>query len=70
MAQSSKYSDKQLQPILNDLIYALEKHKTPTDLSLIAIGNLVSNLLHSSVPENQRKTIAEAFSRALLQSVK
>ena len=51
MAQHSKYSDAQLSAIINDMIAVLEKHKAPVDLSLIALGNMASNLLTTSVPQ-------------------
>ena len=45
MAQHSKYSDGQVNAIINDMISVLETHKAPVDLSLIALGNMASNLL-------------------------
>ncbi|OOF67710.1 YejL family protein [Rodentibacter caecimuris] len=70
MAQSSKYSDTQVNAIINDIIAVLEQHKTSVDLSLIALGNMVSNLLLSSVPASQRQAVAQAFANSLLNSVK
>ncbi|EIJ67250.1 MULTISPECIES: YejL family protein [Pasteurellaceae] len=70
MATHSKYQDKQVDAILNDMIQVLEKHKAPVDLSLIVLGHMVTNLLTSSVGTNQRTALAQAFSDALLNSVK
>ncbi len=70
MAQHSKYSDAQLGAIVNDMIAVLDKHKAPVDLSLIALGNMASNLLTSSVPQTQREALAQAFSNALVNAVK
>ena len=39
MAIQSKYQDKQIDVILNDMIAVLEKHQAPLDLSLIVLGN-------------------------------
>ncbi|HDR1919687.1 TPA: YejL family protein [Pasteurella multocida] len=69
MAKNSKYQDKQVDAILNDMIAVLEKHQAPVDLSLIVLGNMVTNLLVSSVGTNQRIALANAFSEALLNSV-
>lgn len=69
MATQSKFQDKQVDAILNDMIAVLEKHQAPVDLSLVALGNMVSNLLLSSVGENQRLALAEAFATALQQSL-
>ncbi|WP_308569343.1 DUF1414 domain-containing protein, partial [uncultured Providencia sp.] len=40
------------------------------DLSLMVLGNMVTNLLNTSVAPAQRKMIAESFANALLSSVK
>ncbi|OPD05570.1 hypothetical protein BTV52_05530 [Pasteurella multocida subsp. septica] len=69
MAKNSKYQDKQVDAILNDMIAVLEKHQAPVDLSLVVLGNIVTNLLVSSVGTNQRIALANAFSEALLNSV-
>ena len=52
------------------MIAVLEKHKAPVDLSLIALGNMASNLLTTSVPQNQREALAQAFSNSLINAVK
>ncbi|WP_101775214.1 YejL family protein [Pasteurella oralis] len=69
MAKNSKYQDKQVDAILNDMIAVLEKHQAPVDLSLVVLGNMVTNLLVSSVGTNQRTALAKAFSNALLHSI-
>lgn len=69
MAQHSKYSDAQLSAIVNDMIAVLEK-QAPVDLSLIALGNMASNLLTTSVPQTQREALAQAFSNSLINAVK
>lgn len=35
MPQSSRYSDEQIEHLLLELVKVLEKHKAPTNLSLI-----------------------------------
>ena len=55
---------------MHEMIAVIEKHQAPVDLSLVVLGNMVSNLLHSSVGEHQRIALAQAFSDALLNSVK
>ncbi|OOS01500.1 hypothetical protein B0186_03565 [Canicola haemoglobinophilus] len=69
MATNSKFQDKQVDAILNDMISVLEKHQAPVDLSLVVLGNMVTNLLNSSVGLQQRIALAEAFSKALINSV-
>ena len=70
MAQHSKYSDGQVNAIINNMISVLETHKAPVDLSLIALGNMASNLLTTSVPAAQREALAQAFANSLMNSVK
>ncbi|MCT8796213.1 YejL family protein [Glaesserella parasuis] len=71
MATKSKYQDKQIEALLNDLIVTLEKHKAPVDLSLMVLGNMVTNILVTNVQSpQQREVLAEAFSSALKNSLK
>lgn len=70
MATNSKFQDKQVDTILNDMIAVLEKHQAPVDLSLVVLGNMVTNLLTSSVGKGQQQALAKAFSDALINSVK
>lgn len=69
MAIQSKYQDKQIDAILNDMIAVLEKHQAPLDLSLIVLGNMTTNLLTGSLGKQQQKVLAKAFSEALLNSI-
>lgn len=69
MPKNSKYSDKKINDILSDMITVLEKHKAPTDLSLMVLGNLVTNLLHNNFSPEQQKQMAAVFANALEQSL-
>lgn len=69
MAIQSKYQDKQIDAILNDMIAVLEKHQAPLDLSLIVLGNVTTNLLTGNLGKQQQKVLAQAFSEALLNSI-
>lgn len=71
MATQSKYSAQQLDDLLSDLIITLEKHKAPVDLSLMALGNMVTNILQSNVANPaRREALAATFAEALKNSVK
>ncbi|ACE61280.1 hypothetical protein APP7_0628 [Actinobacillus pleuropneumoniae serovar 7 str. AP76] len=71
MATQSKYQSKQFDALSGDLIAILEKHKAPVDLSLMALGNMVTNILLENVQTGaQRLALAEAFSNALKNSLK
>jgi len=69
MAIQSKYQDKQIDAILNDIVAVLEKHQAPLDLSLIVLGNMTTNLLTGNLGKQQQKVLAQAFSEALLNSI-
>lgn len=69
MPQHSLYSDEHVEQLLSELVNVLEKHKTPTDLSLMVLGNMVTNLINTSVAPAQRQAIAKSFAQALQSSV-
>ncbi|MBQ0957001.1 YejL family protein [Serratia symbiotica] len=69
MPQSSRYSDERVEQLLSELINVLEEHRTPTDLSLMVLGNMVTNLINTSVAPAQRKTLARSFAEALQASI-
>lgn len=69
MPQHSRYSDERVEQLLSELVNVLEKHKTPTDLSLMVLGNMVTNLINTSVAPAQRQAIAKSFAQALQSSV-
>ncbi|GBU13589.1 hypothetical protein AwEntero_21900 [Enterobacterales bacterium] len=70
MPQPSRYSDEHVEQLLSELVNVLEKHRTPTDLSLMVLGNMVTNLINTSVAPAQRKAIAGSFAGALQASIR
>ncbi|MGB9097543.1 YejL family protein [Erwinia sp.] len=70
MPQSSRYSDDRVEKLLAELANVLEKDKAPTDLSLMVLGNMVTNLLNTSVAPAQRHSLARSFAEALQASVR
>jgi uncharacterized protein len=70
MPQSSRYSDEHVEQLLSELVNVLEKHHTPTDLSLMVLGNMVTNLINTSVSPAQRQTLARSFAEALQASIR
>ncbi|MBY6185203.1 DUF1414 domain-containing protein [Marinobacter hydrocarbonoclasticus] len=69
MAIVSKYSNEQVEELLHELLLVLEKHKTPTDLALMALGNAATVLINSKVSPAMRAPLAEQFAAALKASV-
>ena len=70
MPQLSRYSDERVEELLSELANVLEKHKAPTDLSLMVLGNMVTNLINTSVAPAQRQSLARSFAEALQSSVR
>ncbi|CAI0865007.1 YejL family protein [Serratia entomophila] len=70
MPQLSRYSDEHVEQLLSELVNVLEKHHAPTDLSLMVLGNMVTNLINTSVAPAQRKTLARSFAEALQASIR
>ena len=69
MPQHSRYSDEHVEKSMRDFRNVLEKHKAPTDLSLMVLGNMVTNLINTSIAPAQRQAIANSFARALQSSI-
>ncbi len=70
MPQSSRYSDQRVEKLLAQMAQILEKDKAPTDLSLMVLGNMVTNLINTSVSPAQRRSLAKSFAEALQSSVR
>ncbi len=70
MPQASRYSDEQVETLLTELSAVLDKHRTPTDLALMVLGNMITHVINTSVAPEQRRTLANSFSEALLSSVR
>ncbi|MBK4714130.1 MULTISPECIES: YejL family protein [Tenebrionibacter/Tenebrionicola group] len=69
MPQTSRYSDERVETLLTELVEVLEKHKAPTDLSLMVLGNMVTHLINTHVSAAQRSLLARSFADALQASV-
>ena len=71
MAVKSKYQNNQFDTLLQDLFIVLEQHKAPADLSLMVLGNMVTNIIQNRMQdEQQRERLAEAFADSLKHSLK
>ncbi len=66
----SKYSNDQVEQIVDQLIDVLTEHNAPVDLSLMCLGNSITHILKEHVPAGKRQAVADNFTKALAQSVK
>lgn len=66
----SKYSNEQVENLVDELLKVLIDQKAPVDLSLMCLGNTLSHIISEKVPAKQREQIIDNFSQALKDSVK
>ena len=66
MPQQSRYTDNNVETIMNEILLVLEKHNANKDLSLMVLGNVVSHIFNQHVAAEQRAELAKTFS-AILQ---
>lgn len=65
----SKYSTDQIEKIVNALLEELRQQQATTELSLMCLGNSISHIISSNVPEAQRAEVARQFGQALFDAV-
>lgn len=68
MPQISRYSDEQVEQLLAELLNVLENIR-PDRPFLMVLGNMVTNLINTSIAPAQRQAIANSFARALQSSI-
>ncbi len=66
----SKYSNERVEKIIQELFDVLVKEKTTPDLALMCLGNTITQVINSQIPEKQRQGIVDNFALALAQSIK
>mgnify|MGYP001185044025 CR=1 FL=1 len=65
----SKYSTADIETLMNQLLDQLRQQQVTTELSLMVLGNMVSHIIRTSVPDAAQKDIARQFAQALQDSV-
>ncbi|WP_395343842.1 DUF1414 domain-containing protein [Ningiella sp. W23] len=69
MPIQSKYSNEEFDAVMQDVFVALEKHKASRDLSIMVLGNVLSNIFSQQVNEHARDDMLEQFCSVLKKSV-
>ena len=69
MPIQSKYSSKQIETILDQVMDVLHGNEVSVDLSLMILGNSITHVINSQVPTSQRKAIGDKFVKALSASI-
>lgn len=70
MPIQSRYSNDQIETIMQDLIDVINKHECDRELALMVLGNTVTSVLTQQFEPKQRKAVAEQFNAAMLKSIK
>ena len=70
MPQQSRYSNKEFEAAMQDVLGALEQHNANRDLSLMVLGNVLSNIFTQQVAANKRDAMVDQFCNVLKRAVK
>ncbi|WP_306523820.1 DUF1414 domain-containing protein [Rheinheimera sp.] len=69
MPIQSKYSNQQIETLVNILLETLRQQNATTELSLMCLGNTISHIIKTNVPAAQQGEVAKHFSQALQDAV-
>lgn len=70
MPALSKYTNEEVEQLVDQLVAVLAEKKAPVDLSLMCLGNTITHIIKEHVPEEKRASVAQNFANALADSVK
>jgi len=70
MPQQSRYSDKEFEAAMQDVFIALEQNNANRDMSLMVLGNVLSNIFTQQVAPQKRDAMVEQFCNVLKRAVK
>lgn len=66
----SKYSNERVEKIIDGLLNVLIEEEAGADLSLMCLGNVITEVLSQQVPVEQQQILVDNFTKALQQSIK
>ncbi|NRA83263.1 MAG: DUF1414 domain-containing protein [Gammaproteobacteria bacterium] len=70
MAVKSKYTNKQVEDLITQLLTVLDNAEAKADLSLMVLGNAATTIINNNVAPSQRTQVALSFGNALKSSIK
>ena len=65
MPIKSRYSNAQIETIMQELVDVLNKNECDRELSLMVLGNTVTTVLNQQFPESVRESVASQFADAM-----
>ena len=69
MPIQSRYSNTQIESIMQDIVDVLNKHECDRELSLMVLGNTITTVLQQQFPDHNREDVAKQFAEAMQKSV-
>lgn len=69
MALQSKYTNQQVESLVEAVLTQLAEQQAPLDLQLMVLGDAVANLITQRISPEQQQLIAKQFGDALSKSV-
>jgi len=69
MPIQSKYSNAQIENVVNLLLETLRQQQANTELSLMCLGNTISHIIQTHVPKDRQQEVAKSFAQVLVDSV-
>lgn len=68
MPIQSRYSNQEFEALMQDVFVALERNKSNRDLSIMALGNVLTNIFNNQVAPEKREVLVSQFCDALKKS--
>lgn len=68
MPIQSRYSNEKFEAIMQDVFVALERNQSSRDLSIMALGNVLTNIFNNQVASEKRELLVTQFCDALKKS--
>ncbi|WP_018691054.1 YejL family protein [Algicola sagamiensis] len=70
MPIKSKYSNEEIETVINELLAVVAKNNLNTDAALMCLGNAASHIINNHFDDKQKTIIAEKFAEALVASTR
>ena len=70
MPINSRYSTQKFDALSQDILLAIETHQADRDLSLMVLGNVLSNIFHQQTSPENRQQMVSQFCDILTKSTK
>lgn len=66
----SKYSDHDIETLINQILNTLEEKNASTEMSLMVLGDAVSHIINNNIAPLHKKELTQKFCTVLTESIK